>query len=43
MIFAGKHIRILKRLPKDPKLGYIVKTKKQPVNVLCAVPYELLA
>ena len=34
---------ILKRLPADPKPGYIVKAKKQPVNVMCAVPYELLA
>eukprot|EP00802_Teleaulax_amphioxeia_P021067 Tamp_21393.p3 GENE.Tamp_21393~~Tamp_21393.p3 ORF type:complete len:164 (-),score=48.05 Tamp_21393:100-591(-) len=39
----GKQIRPLKRLPKDPKPGYIVKAKKQPVNVMCAVPYELLA
>ena len=40
---AGKKIRPLKRLPKDPKAGYIVKAKKQTVNVMCAVPYELLA
>lgn len=42
-ICAGKKIRPLKRLPKDPKAGYIVKAKKQTVNVMCAVPYELLA
>ena len=40
---TGKFVRALKRLPKDPKPGYIVKAKKQPVNVMCAVPYELLA
>merc|ERR1712205_42848 len=40
---TGKFVRTLKRLPKDPKPGYIVKAKKQPVNVMCAVPYELLA
>ncbi|EKX37159.1 large subunit ribosomal protein L21e, cytoplasmic [Guillardia theta CCMP2712] len=40
---AGKRIEILKRLPKDPKPGYIVKAKKQPVHTMCAVPYELLA
>ena len=40
---TGKFIKTLKRLPKDPKAGYIVKAKKQPVNVMCAVPYELLA
>jgi hypothetical protein len=34
---------ILKRLPKDPKPGYIVKAAAQKVNVMCAVPYELLA
>eukprot|EP00961_Rhodomonas_salina_P004568 61992-Rhodomonas_salina.1 len=44
-----KHIKILKRLPKDPKPGFIVRVKKdvegkklQPA-VMCAVPYELLA
>jgi hypothetical protein len=40
---AGAFIRTLKRLPKDPKDGYIVKAKKAEVNVMCAVPYELLA
>ena len=40
---SGTFIRTLKRLPKDPKAGYIVKAKKQTVNVMCAVPYELLA
>ena len=38
-----ERIEILKRLPKDPKPGYIVKVKKQPVHTMCAVPYELLA
>lgn len=42
-MFSGAFIRTLKRLPKDPKNGYIVKVKKQDVKVMCAVPYELLA
>uniref|UniRef100_A0A6T8NBW9 60S ribosomal protein L21 n=2 Tax=Hemiselmis andersenii TaxID=464988 RepID=A0A6T8NBW9_HEMAN len=40
---TGKQVAILKRLPKDPKPGYIVKAAKKKVNVMCAVPYELLA
>eukprot|EP00293_Proteomonas_sulcata_P017166 CAMPEP_0184310662 /NCGR_PEP_ID=MMETSP1049-20130417/32970_1 /TAXON_ID=77928 /ORGANISM="Proteomonas sulcata, Strain CCMP704" /LENGTH=141 /DNA_ID=CAMNT_0026625127 /DNA_START=120 /DNA_END=545 /DNA_ORIENTATION=- len=46
---AGKWIKTLKRLPKDPKPGYIIKMpkdeagKKKIPSVLCAVPYELLA
>jgi hypothetical protein len=41
-VFTEK-VAILKRLPKDPKPGYIVKANRQKVNVMCAVPYELLA
>ncbi|KAJ1494677.1 60S ribosomal protein L21 [Baffinella frigidus] len=40
---TGKRLAILKRLPADPKPGYIVKASKKVVNVMCAVPYELLA
>lgn len=39
----AEQIAILKRLPKDPKPGYIVKASKKQVNVMCSVPYELLA
>ena len=40
---AVKNPISLKRLPKDPKAGYIVRAKSKKVNVMCAVPYELLA
>eukprot|EP00287_Rhodomonas_sp_CCMP768_P004327 CAMPEP_0196736414 /NCGR_PEP_ID=MMETSP1091-20130531/14484_1 /TAXON_ID=302021 /ORGANISM="Rhodomonas sp., Strain CCMP768" /LENGTH=169 /DNA_ID=CAMNT_0042080145 /DNA_START=46 /DNA_END=555 /DNA_ORIENTATION=+ len=45
----GKPIKTLKRLPKDPKPGYVVRVKKDETGakfqpaVMCAVPYELLA
>eukprot|EP00286_Rhodomonas_abbreviata_P011401 CAMPEP_0181339482 /NCGR_PEP_ID=MMETSP1101-20121128/29281_1 /TAXON_ID=46948 /ORGANISM="Rhodomonas abbreviata, Strain Caron Lab Isolate" /LENGTH=174 /DNA_ID=CAMNT_0023450457 /DNA_START=251 /DNA_END=775 /DNA_ORIENTATION=- len=51
---TGKRTEVLKRLPKDPKPGYIVRVRKAIVDgkktkekvqpaVMCAVPYELLA
>ncbi len=40
---TDKSTTSLKRLPKDPKPGYIVRAKTKKVNVMCAVPYELLA
>ena len=39
----AERLSILKRLPADPKPGFIVKASKKPVSVMCAVPYELLA